>query len=326
MILRHRGHVSFAVKGVIKVLIAIITIVLFLRVPQRMMQENSFIFACFARNFSGLWATKGMGSYWVKSSLARVKACWHIADLQETLWTSLGNKLMVKPLPPSFQSCGTWGTCKMELIPKSLLMQSLVSAGKYNLVFLRKEMVMFSFDINWHKYMLLQKFTSAMTLLQGSHVFDCTVILFYGTGCKWIRGSFHQIIPSKKVIWDAFMDWYLCVLLESETKLSTGFGGISCQNGGQSNCLFMLILNQHFEMLKSLNPRHNNKYVVWTTLKRLFPWNLIKSYIVYKTKPRLVGGRKIHSGNISKRLSLAELKLLHWNHSNGIFWLCNKVA
>lgn len=122
MILRHRGHVSFAVKGVIKVLIAIITIVLFLRVPQRMMQENSFIFACSARNFSGLWATKGMGSYWVKSSLARVKACWHIADLQETLWTSLGNKLMVKPLPPSFQSCGTWGTCKMELTPKSLLM------------------------------------------------------------------------------------------------------------------------------------------------------------------------------------------------------------
>lgn len=122
------------------------------------------------------------------------------------------------------------------------------------------------------------------------------------------------------------MQWYLGVILESEAKLSTGSGGNPCQNEGQNNCLFMLILNKYFEMLKSLNPRHTNKYVVWILLKRLFPWNLIKSYIVYKTKPRLVGGRKIHSGYISKRLSLAGLKLLHWNHSNGIFWLGNKVA
>lgn len=122
------------------------------------------------------------------------------------------------------------------------------------------------------------------------------------------------------------MEWYLSVILESEAELTTGFGGSSCQNGAQSNRLFVSILNQHFEMLKSLNCRHNNKYVVWITSKRLFPWKLIKSYIVYKTKPRLVGGRKIHSGYISKRLSLAGLKLLHWNHLNGIFWLCNKVA
>lgn len=76
----------------------------------------------------------------------------------------------------------------------------------------------------------------------------------------------------------------------------------------------------------ALNPRHNNKYVVWITLKILFPWNLIKSYRVYKTKPRSLGGRKMNSGYISKWSSLAELKLLHWNHSNGIFWLRNKVA
>lgn len=109
-------------------------------------------------------------------------------------------------------------------------------------------------------------------------------------------------------------------------ELSTGFSESPCQNGCQRDYLFRLILNQHFEILKSLNPRHNNKFVVWITLKIIFPWNLIKSYIIYKTKPRLVGGRKIHSGYISKILSLAGLKLLHWNHLNGIFWLCNKVA
>lgn len=113
-LLAHGGHVSFAVKGVIKALIATITIVLFLRVPQRMMQENSLIFASTVRKFSGFWASKGMGSYWAKSSLARVKACWHIVDLQETLWTSSVNKSMVKPLPPSFHSCGTWGWSKLQ--------------------------------------------------------------------------------------------------------------------------------------------------------------------------------------------------------------------
>lgn len=52
------------------------------------------------------------------------------------------------------------------------------------------------------------------------------------------------------------------VILESEAKLSTGFSESPCQNGCQSDYLFRLILNQHFEMLKSLNPRHNNKFVV----------------------------------------------------------------
>lgn len=135
-----------------------------------------------------------------------------------------------------------------------------------------------------------------------------------------------QINPLKNVIGYTLVEWYVGVILESEAKLSTGFSESPCQNGGQSDCLSRLILNLHVEMLKSLNPRHNNKYVVWIALKRLFPWNLIKSYIIYKTKPRVVGGRKIHSGYISKRLSLAGLKLLHWNHSDGIFWLCNKVA
>lgn len=177
----------------IKALIAILTIVLLLSAPERMMQENSLIFASSASKFSGLWASKGIGSYWVKSPLARVKACWHIADLQETLGTFSGKKSMVKPPPPSFHSCGTWGTCKMDLTPKSLLMQSLVSTGKHNLVFLRKEMVMFSVDINWYKYMLLQKFISAMILLQGSHALVCTIILFYGADCKWICDFFKLI-------------------------------------------------------------------------------------------------------------------------------------
>lgn len=66
--------------SVIKALIAIITIVLFLRIPQRMMQEGSLI----------LWlpcqkifrASKEMGSSWVKSCLARgEEAGWHICRL-----------------------------------------------------------------------------------------------------------------------------------------------------------------------------------------------------------------------------------------------------
>jgi len=60
----------------------------------------------------------------------------------------------------------------MELTPKSLLMKSLFSTSKHHLVLLRKEMVMFSVDINCHKHKLLQKFISAMTLLQGSYAFD----------------------------------------------------------------------------------------------------------------------------------------------------------
>lgn len=183
----------FLCESVIKPLTAIITIVLFLRAPQRMMQENSLIFASSASKFSGLWASKGIGSYWVKSSLARQKMCWHIADLQETLGTFSGKKSMAKPLPPTFHSRCTWGTCKVDLTPKSLLMQSLVSTGKHNLVFLRKEMVGLSVYIYWYKYVLLQKFTSAMTLLQGSYALVCTIILFYGTYCKWICGSFKLI-------------------------------------------------------------------------------------------------------------------------------------
>lgn len=48
--------------------------------------------------------------------------------------------------------------------------------------------------------------------------------------------------------------------------------------------------------------------------------------MVYKTKPRLDGDRKIHPGYTSKRLILAGLKLLHWNHSNGIFGFATKLS
>lgn len=65
---------------VIKALVAIITIVPFLRILQRMMQESSLIlwFPC-QKIFR---ASKEMGSYWVKSCLAGgEEAGWHICRL-----------------------------------------------------------------------------------------------------------------------------------------------------------------------------------------------------------------------------------------------------
>lgn len=139
------GHISIAVKGVIRAFIAITTVEL---IP-RMTQENSLIFVASARKFSGLWASKGMGNCWVKSPLARLKVFWHFTDLQEIPGTSLDSKLMAKPVPPSFYSCGTQGA-RWSWLKKSLPMLSFFSTRKLNLVFLRKELVMFLIDINWH--------------------------------------------------------------------------------------------------------------------------------------------------------------------------------
>lgn len=66
--------------SVIRALRAIITIVPFLRIPRRMMQESSLIswFPC-QKIFR---ASKEMGSYWVKSCLARgEEAGWHLCRL-----------------------------------------------------------------------------------------------------------------------------------------------------------------------------------------------------------------------------------------------------
>lgn len=53
------GHISIAVKGVIRAFIAITTVAIILR----MTQEKSLIFVASTRKFSGLWASKEMGNY-----------------------------------------------------------------------------------------------------------------------------------------------------------------------------------------------------------------------------------------------------------------------
>lgn len=192
------------------------------------------------------------------SRLAHLQTCRRLCELpQVTRQQSSLCPLIFTPVLPG-------GAAQWSPFQKALWWNHL-STGKYNLFLLREDMVTLLVGINWHQeVLLLKEFLSDVMLLQGSHAFHCTIILFYCAGCKWIHGSSKSI--HKKQL--PFVGWYSGGILESESKPSTGFGGSAYR--GEVKTIVFLCWQKHFEMFQHCNPRHNNKYVVGINSKRWF--------------------------------------------------------